>query len=88
MSEVKWWYVYILECKDGSYYTGITNNLDKRMSQHNDGTGSKYVRSHGVRALIWYTKCLNRSSASKLEYAIKQLTHKQKKELTNERDNS
>ena len=39
------WFLYIVECRDGSLYTGITNDLDRRLSQHNDGTGARYTRS-------------------------------------------
>ena len=48
------WFVYILECQDGSFYTGITNNISKRMKVHNKGNGSKYVRSRLPFKLVYF----------------------------------
>jgi len=67
------WFVYVLECIDGSYYTGVTNDLDKRMEAHAKGTGSKYVYSKGFKKLLRSQLCKNKSEACKNEYAIKQL---------------
>ena len=72
------WKVYILECSDGTYYTGITNNIEKRMKTHKNGTGSKYVKNKGFKKLISFKECKNRSQASKEEYKIKQLSRKEK----------
>ena len=69
----KQWYVYILECQDGSFYTGITNNLDARMQAHAIGKGSKYVYKKGFKELLRVKQCKNKSEACKFEYAIKQL---------------
>lgn len=78
MVEKKSWCVYLLECSDGSYYTGITNNLDKRMKMHESGKGSKYVRARGFRGLINSLDCKTKSEAMKIEYRIKQLNKKEK----------
>ncbi|PIU89402.1 hypothetical protein COX58_00535 [archaeon CG_4_10_14_0_2_um_filter_Archaea_38_6] len=67
------WFVYLLECLDGSYYTGVTNNIEKRMSKHEKGTGSKFVKSKGFKKLLVFKKCENKSEACKHEYSIKQL---------------
>ena len=67
------WFVYILECSDGSYYTGVTNDVEKRMKIHKSGKGSKYVRTKGFRHLIATKACENKSDACKAEYWIKQL---------------
>jgi len=67
------WYLYLLECRDGSYYTGITNNLDKRMKKHRKGNGSKYVKARGFKKLLRSKKCNNKSEALKCEYEVKQL---------------
>lgn len=77
------WYVYILECSDGTLYTGITTDLDKRLKTHNNGKGAKYTKTRLPVALKASFEAEDRSSASKEEYRIKQLTRKQKLELIN-----
>ena len=72
------WYVYILECCDGSLYTGITNDVDKRMIAHESGSGSKYVARKGFAKLLHVIKIEDKSSAAKLEYAIKHLPRHKK----------
>ena len=74
------WFVYILECLDGSYYTGITNDIDKRMNTHAEGKGSKYVYRKGFKKLIAAIPCKNKSDACKAEYQIKKLPRKEKLE--------
>jgi putative endonuclease len=81
------WYVYILECSDGTLYTGITTNLDKRLKTHNNGKGAKYTKTRLPVVLKVSFEAEDRSSASKEEYRIKQLTRKQKLELINEQSN-
>ena len=75
------WYVYILKLKNDTYYTGITNNLERRLKQHNEGTGSKYVRAHRPFELVHLEKLKDRSKASKREYEVKQLKREQKIKL-------
>lgn len=77
MAEKKW-FVYILECSDGSYYTGVTNDLDNRMRAHSEGKGSKCVWNRGFRRLIFAKPCLDKSDACKCEYQIKRLSKNQK----------
>lgn len=72
------WCVYILECLDGSYYTGVTNDLKKRMNAHESGKGSKYVRRKGFSHLIAARVCKSKSDAFKTEYKIKQIPRKKK----------
>ena len=67
------WFVYILECVDGSFYTGIAKDVEARMQAHKDGSGSKYVASHGFKRLLYVLESPSRSEASKVEYAVKQL---------------
>ena len=74
----KQWFVYILECGDSSYYTGVTNDVDKRMDVHAKGKGSKYVYQKGFRELLFAKPCKNKSEACKFEYKIKQLPRDQK----------
>lgn len=75
---MKTWSVYILECLDGSYYTGVTNDIEKRMKTHEKGKGSKYVTSRGFKQLIVSKKYSTKSDAMKAEYKIKQLPRNEK----------
>lgn len=75
------WYVYLLECSDKSIYTGITNNLERRIEQHNKGTGAKYTRGRGPVALIKSFEFATKSEALKEEYRIKQLSREEKLKL-------
>ena len=74
-------FVYVVECNDGSYYTGVSKDINKRVKDHNSGTGAKYTKWHGPVDLVYFKKYPNRSFAMKREYKIKKLTHKQKKSL-------
>ena len=75
------WVVYLLLCSDDTLYTGITNNLEKRIDAHNKGKGAKYTKGRGPVSLIKSFECPDKSAALKLEYKIKQLSHKEKLEL-------
>lgn len=77
------WVVYILLCGDGSLYTGITNDLNKRFDKHEKGKGAKYTRGRGPLECVYVKIMDDKSSALKEEYRIKQLTKKQKLELIN-----
>jgi putative endonuclease len=72
------WYVYVLQCKDDSLYTGVTNDLIKRMKTHESGKGSKYVKAKGFKTLLRFKKCDSKSDAQKAEYQIKHLPTSQK----------
>jgi putative endonuclease len=72
------WYVYVLQCKDGTFYTGITTDPERRLKEHNTGKGSKYTRSRIPCFLMKSWEVANRSVASKLELKIKSLTKKEK----------
>ncbi len=72
------WFVYILLCSDNTLYTGITNNIDKRLEDHQRGVGAKYTKGRSPMSLLFKEKHPNRSSASKRESEIKSLTKKQK----------
>lgn len=67
------WFVYIIECSDKTLYTGITNDIDKRIITHNNGKGAKYTRSRLPVVLRYLKEYENRSVASKEEYRIKKL---------------
>ena len=78
---MKEWTVYILECKDGTLYTGITDDLPRRLAMHTAGKGAKYTRGRGPLILRYEETCADRSTASKRESAIKKLTKEQKLSL-------
>jgi putative endonuclease len=72
------WTVYIILCSDNSLYTGITNNLPRRFSQHCGTKGAKYFRGRQPVKVVYAEISDNRSTASKREFAIKQLSHAEK----------
>ena len=74
----------MVECSDESIYTGITNNIDKRMASHNSGKGSKYVRARLPITLKWESDEMSKPSALKEEHRIKKLSHKNKIKMINE----
>jgi len=78
------WYLYILELNDGSLYTGITVDLARRISQHNDGKASKCTRVRRPVKLVYSREFPDRSKASKEECRIKKLTRIQKLALISE----
>jgi putative endonuclease len=75
------YFVYILECRDGSLYTGITTDVERRFKEHKDGKGGRYTRAKKVKKLLYSEKQKDRSSASKRESAIKRLTRTEKLSL-------
>ena len=75
------WFVYLLRCGDGSLYTGITNDLARRCSQHSRGTASRYTRSRLPVALVYQEPQASRSFALRRELAIKRLTRPEKEML-------
>ena len=78
------WFVYMVECADGSIYTGITTNIKDRIEKHNSGEGAKYTRSRLPVKLLVYWEHSNRSEATKRELEIKKLSRTGKKELVKE----
>jgi putative endonuclease len=74
----KQWVVYILECRDRTLYTGISNNLTQRLKRHQSGIGARYTRGRIPVKLVYCERCGDHSSALKREFAIKQLTRKEK----------
>ena len=75
------WIVYILKCADGTLYTGITNDLDRRMREHEAGQGAKYTRGRGPFQLVYNEVFRGRGQASKREIEIKSLDREQKLRL-------
>ena len=74
-------YTYMLQCRDGSLYTGWTTNLDKRVALHNSGKGAKNTRARLPGELVYYEMFKTKEEAMRREWEIKQLTRKQKEEL-------
>ena len=81
MEEVKQWVLYILECKDGSLYTGITNDLTHRLTAHSEGKGAKYTRGRGPLTLRYQELCEDHSHALRRELQIKRLSGQEKMAL-------
>ncbi|MAX11074.1 MAG: endonuclease [Chloroflexi bacterium] len=75
------WYVYILLCRDGTLYTGITNDIKKRMLAHEKGKGAKYTKGRGPFKLVYENTFNNQSMAMKEENRIKKLSKVQKLKL-------
>jgi predicted GIY-YIG superfamily endonuclease len=72
------WVLYIIKCDDGTLYTGITNDLARRVRQHNDGSASRYTRSRLPVKLVYQESCRGRSQALKKEFSVKSLSRKEK----------
>lgn len=75
------WIVYILQCSDGTLYCGITNNLKRRLINHNKGNGSKYTKARLPVSILKFFQVENKSVALKVELKIKKLSRKQKIDL-------
>ncbi len=74
-------FTYILRCKDGSFYTGYTNDLEKRVQAHNEGKGAKYTKGRGPVELVYFEEFDEKTEAMKREWAIKQMSRGEKMEL-------
>lgn len=75
------WFVYLLECRDGSYYCGVTTDVERRVAQHNAGRGAKYTRGRTPVSLCCSLPVDSKSDALKLEAKIKRLRRAQKQDL-------
>ena len=78
------WYVYILRCGDGTLYTGITDDVDRRLAVHRAGKGAKYTRGRGPLEVVYTKEVPDKSAALKREIAIKKLTRQEKERLIKE----
>ena len=74
-------YTYIVKCKDGSFYTGWTNDIEKRIEAHNAGKGAKYTKTRRPVELVYLEEFPTKEEAMKREYVIKQMTRKAKEDL-------
>ena len=77
----KKWYLYILRCRDGSLYTGITDDVQRRLEVHRSGKGAKYTRGRGPLVLVYSEVCGSHSDALKRELTIKAMTRTEKMKL-------
>lgn len=75
------WFVYMVECADGSLYTGVATDTGKRLEEHNAGKGAKYTRGRTPVSLVYTERCADRSGAAKREYVIKRMTRARKLRL-------
>jgi putative endonuclease len=75
------WFIYILRCSDGSFYTGYINNLEKRLESHNAGNGAKYTRSRRPCEVVYTELFETKGAAMKREYRVKKWTRAQKQAL-------
>ncbi len=80
------WFLYLIECADGSIYTGITVDVAARYQAHQQGTGARYTRSHPPVRLLGIAQYPDRSTASKAEYRVKQLSPAGKRHLAQSLD--
>ena len=83
-----YYYVYILRCKDGSYYTGHAKDVEKRFEMHKKGRGARYTRMHEPEKLVYSEQFENRGEAMKRERKIKTLSHNRKQQLIIENSGS
>ena len=74
-------YTYVLRCSDGSLYTGWTNDIERRIEDHNAGRGAKYTKPRRPVELVYYEEYQTKEEAMKREYAIKRLSRSKKLQL-------
>jgi putative endonuclease len=74
-------FTYFVRCRDGSFYCGYTNDLKKRIEVHNSGKGAKYTSKKRPVKLVYFEEFLTKSDAMKREYALKQLSRREKEDL-------
>lgn len=75
------WYIYILRCGDGTLYTGITDDVPRRLAVHRAGKGAKYTRGRGPLELVYQEQVPDKSAALRREFQIKRLTRREKEAL-------
>ncbi len=74
-------YTYMLQCGDGTFYTGWTDDLEKRISAHNEGKGGRYTRAHLPVKLVYFEQFASKNEAMSREWAIKKMQRTEKKKL-------
>ncbi|MCI6431256.1 MAG: GIY-YIG nuclease family protein [Oliverpabstia sp.] len=76
-------YTYIVRCNDGTYYTGWTNDIEKRVKTHNEGKGAKYTKTRRPVTLVYYESFQTKEEAMRREWEIKQMKRGEKEKLFN-----
>ncbi len=77
------WTVYMVQCSDGSLYTGVTTDLERRLAQHNNGRGAKYTRARRPVRLVYAERAADKGAALRREIALKRLSSARKRRLIN-----
>ena len=72
------WFVYLVECRDGTYYTGVARDVERRIAQHNAGRGARYTRGRGPVVVVAASRAMEKRAAYRLEHAVKQLPRRRK----------
>lgn len=72
------WFVYLVQCRDGSLYTGVALDVERRVAEHNAGRGGRYTRSRAPVQVVAASRALEKRAAYRLEWAIKQLRAREK----------
>jgi putative endonuclease len=78
---VKTWYLYLIRCGDGTLYTGISNDVARRLAEHRSGKGARYLRGRGPLALVRMIRVGDRSSATRIEARVKKFSRTKKEDL-------
>jgi putative endonuclease len=78
---VKTWYLYLIRCADGTLYTGISNDVARRLAEHRSGKGARYLRGRGPLALVRMIRVGDRSSATRIEARVKKFSRTKKEDL-------
>jgi predicted GIY-YIG superfamily endonuclease len=78
---VERWFVYVVECADGTLYTGIALDVPARLAAHEAGRGARYTRGRGPLRLLWKRRCATQGNALRLEWALKRLSRDEKRKL-------
>ena len=81
----RFWQLYLLRCGDGTLYTGIAVDAEKRLAMHRSGRGAKYTKGRGPLELVYLEECVSHSDALRRELAVKKLTRAQKEALLQKR---
>jgi len=75
------WFVYVLRCCDGSFYTGVTTDTDKRTAEHNRGAGARYTRARRPVSLVYVEAATDRAAAQRREHQIKRMRREEKRRM-------
>lgn len=80
------WFVYLVRCRDGTLYTGVARDVERRLEQHNTGRGARYTRGRGPVVMVAASRAMEKRAAHRLEWAVKQLPRRRKAAAVRTRD--